>query len=81
MVELFMPFKSVAGLRVEPDGTRVALIDTAPVAVTAGGRTDYVSQVPLTLRQIENNLRAGSITPRERTVLTNARYSLMALRK
>lgn len=79
MVELFMPFKCVAEVRREEDGTCVALIDTAPVAVTVGGKTDYVSQIRLTQKQIENNLCAGRITSCERTVLNNARYSLMAL--
>lgn len=79
MVHLFMPFKSVAEVRRNEDGTCVALIDTVPVAVTVGGKTDYVSQVPLTQRQIENNLRCGNITPRESAVLERARYSLMTL--
>lgn len=78
MVDLFMPFKSVAAQRRQPDGTHVALIDIAPVTVTAAGKADQVIQISLTLTQIQSILAHGKVTARERTVLNIARYSLMA---
>lgn len=81
MVHLFMPFKSVAAQRIEADGTHVAVIDVAPVSVVAAGKVGQVTQVSLTLKQIQSILTQGTITSRERIVLNNARYSLIAAMK